>query len=179
VKALRKPLAVAVAIGLLGIVLATSGASLRYRKHLDIRVTLSHYNAKSQPVCLVTFSNVSNAVILCFGDFEIDFVTNGVWASMSYSEPGGVAGPFPPRQLSRKKVVLPTNTTFVRVKQGYEQVPSWVERIAAILGGEVSWRVAYAVFKKAKSVDCSGILTIAPPAGSTNSPPVKGLRIPD
>jgi len=163
---LHKRIIVAIVIALvIGTVVAIAFAAVRLRndRHLEIRVTLSHYNSKSEPVCSVTFSNVSNAVIVCGAWFEIDFVTNGVWASRSYSEPGGVEGPFLPHQLSRKKFVLPTTATAVRVRQRYESLPHLVEDIAAMPGGQASWKLAYKAVRKRTKTDCSDVVPIARP----------------
>jgi hypothetical protein len=138
-------------------------ADTSQKNHLDIKIRFSHYDAKAQPVCLVTFSNASGALIVCASYFEIDFMTNGIWTSTSYSEPGGVAGPFLPYQLSQKTIVLPTNTTLLRVKQTYECLPVWVESIASKVGGRKSWKGAYTLFKKSTKTDDSDVYVIPSP----------------
>jgi hypothetical protein len=142
----------------------------RHRAHLEINLTLLHYNEASQPVCSVTFSNLSRAVIVCPADFAVDFRTNGVWARTYYSEPGGAAGPFLPHQVSRKRFVLPRSTTAIQVKQDYQCLPHWVERAVAIPGGNTPWKLGYAAFQTITNIDCSDVLIIGmpPPVTSTS-----------
>jgi hypothetical protein len=130
------------------------------QKHLQIEIRLSRYNAKAEAVCLVTFSNTSSAVIVCASDFDIEFMTNGIWTSTSFSEPGGMAGPFLPHQVSQKTIVLGTNAAVVRVKQTYECLPFWVESLASNVRGQKSWKLAYRLFKKRTKTDNSNVYVI-------------------
>ena len=43
---------------------------------MAIKVAFSHCTAKSQSVCSVTFSNVSDAVIVCLAYFNVDYLTH-------------------------------------------------------------------------------------------------------
>jgi hypothetical protein len=148
---------------LLGVALAGPAR----RQHLDIKLTLVHCT-NSSPVCLLTISNRSRAVVICQSFYSIGVLTNSVWVSRSRTEPGAAPGPFLPNQVYQDTIRLPPRAEATRVDQECECLPGPAESSAALWKGRAPWILAYRIFGTRTETNPSPTLLIAPPASPTN-----------